>query len=75
MHVTLNPAVVAIFRSVENFVRKSGAWAIIVNDLTRTFHVSSTGGLSTILTAIAGSLIVVAHVAAKRAATPAPPAA
>ena len=64
--MTFSPVVLALFRAIEQFVRKSGAWAIIVNDLTRTFHVSSSYGLNSVLTAIAGSLIYADHVAAKK---------
>ena len=64
--MTFSPVVLSFFRAVEAFVRKSGAWAILVNDLTRTFHVSSSYGLNSVLTAIAGSLIYADHVAAKQ---------
>ena len=69
MNVTLSPALVKFIGDVENFVRKGGSWAILVNDLTRTFHISGSYGLNSVLTAIAGSLLVVDHIAKKKTAS------
>lgn len=59
---------------VEGFAAHAGSWVIIINDFVHAFKVSNTGSLSSILTALAGSVIVGTHVV-KKVKTPAPPAA
>ena len=71
MNITLSPALAKFIGDVENFVRKGGSWVVLVNDFTKTFHVTGSYGLNSVLTAIAGSLLVVDHVAKKKAQGPA----
>ena len=63
--ITIPPALFALFTKLENLVRKSGMWAILVNDFTKTVHVTGQYGLNSVLTAVAGSLLYADHQAAK----------
>ena len=63
--ITVPPAVMDLFHSLENFVRKSGAWTILVNDFTHTFGVTNTANLNSVLTALAGVILYADHKAAK----------
>lgn len=63
--VTIPPALFALFNKLENFVRKTGMWAVLVNDFTKTVHVTGQYGLNSVLTAVAGSLLYADHQASK----------
>lgn len=67
--ITFSPAAKKLISDLENFVRKVGSWTIIVNDFSKTFHVTGSYGLNSVLTAIAGTLLYADH-QAKKSATP-----
>ena len=61
--ISISPQLKAALLAVENTVRKTGVWAVFVNDFTKTVHVSST--VQAILTGVAGLLMAIDHQAAK----------
>ena len=67
--INVDPKVKDTVNKLAHFVRQAGSWTIIVNDLTKTFHVSTNHGMNSVLTAVSGLILYADH--KKHQSTPA----
>jgi hypothetical protein len=62
-----SPGVTAAFKSLVNFVRSGGSWAVIINDLSHTVGISP--DLKIVLSSAAALILALDHQAAKPTVT------
>ena len=65
MNIQVN--VQKLIANIEQFIRKTGSWAVVVNDFTHTVNVSPT--IKAVLTVVAGAIFAIDHQNAKTVKT------